>query len=306
VFGFSKPDAQGGRPGTLARTIVVQAPARVFLTIQAGPGDDDLGTIFQAVDLSDAVEVRAEGAGVDLAVSGGDAEPDEQRMVLEASRAYLSAAGLPHSFGLRIRLEKNIPPGAGLATAASQAAATLKALDRICESAVPRSTLARIGAQLGPEVLSFLAYSPLVVERCSEGLLEAQPPLRAVPGLVVMPRVTLASRSGPAGPVAARPGGPGSPTPTVPRPRYWESVAALARNDFESSVLGLSDEVGQALASLRATDPLLCLLAAGGPSCFALYASEADVDRAETSLPQWRWPVARFRTLSAWPDIREI
>src|SRR4051812_940276 len=106
-----KPTPHGAHAAAVARGAIVQAPARVHLTVRAGPGAHGLETIFQAVDLCDAVEVCADGIGADLIVTGGDAEAEEQRMVLAAIRAYLSAAGLPHSFGLRVRLEKNIPPG---------------------------------------------------------------------------------------------------------------------------------------------------------------------------------------------------
>ena len=76
----------------------------------------------------------------------------------EANIAYRAAALMvPKGRGVRIRIEKKIPIGAGLGGGSSNAAITLLALNHLFSMNYSLAALARLGGQLGTDVPFFLA-----------------------------------------------------------------------------------------------------------------------------------------------------
>ena len=173
------------------------APAKVNLHLRIlgrrTDGYHDLQTVFQAVDLSDVLHVRRAGAGVQLVVERGEAGPVEENLVVRAARAFLAAAGLSGE-GLRMRLEKRIPVGAGLGGGSSDAAAMLLALDRLFPGAVASGRIAELAAGIGSDVPFFLGASPLALGRGRGEVLEAIEPLPSLAGVVVSPPVQVSTR----------------------------------------------------------------------------------------------------------------
>jgi 4-diphosphocytidyl-2-C-methyl-D-erythritol kinase len=311
-----------GRSGAAAErvaddvvAVLVNAPAKVNLSLRVGArrpdGFHDLQTLFQGIDLCDSVEVRREGSGIAVSVSGGELGPIEENLVTRAVRAYLGAAGprAEPAPGIRVRLEKRIPVAAGLGGGSSDAAATLRALDRLFEGAVGHADLLGIAANLGSDVPFFLSLTPLAVGRGRGELLDALDPLPALPGLLVVPELPVPTGEAYAALDRAR--GSASPPPPAPppNPRDWADVARGAHNDFEAVVAPVHPEVRDALAALRATAPLIALLSGSGSACFALYRTDHEAQVAQVaaaSLARGRWRVAPFRTLAAWPKPTEL
>jgi 4-diphosphocytidyl-2C-methyl-D-erythritol kinase len=308
-------EGAGGRPVDRAtHAVLVDAPAKVNLSLHVGPrradGFHDLATLFQAIDLCDVVELRRDGSGVWLETSGEDAGPAEQNLALRAARAYLAAAGLEASLtpGVLIRLEKRVPAGAGLGGGSSDAAATLRGLDRLFEGAVPAHRLIEIAAELGSDVPFFLAPTPHAAATGRGERLEPLDPHEGVPGIVLVPQVHVSTAEAYAALDRSRDGGGGAvDAPPAPLPvSGWPDIAARAHNDFEPVVAAAHPEIRAALAALRATRPHLALLAGSGSACFALYEDDGQADRAAAALGRdERWRLYRIRTLAAWPEPAE-
>ena len=300
-----------GPPDELPPAAVrVDAPAKVNLALRVlgtrPDGYHELETIFQALDLCDRVEIRREGTGLELAVTGEDAGPNADNLAMRAARAYLADAGLPATTGLRISLTKSIPARAGLGGGSSDAAATLKALDRLFDGIVPPARLAAIAAGLGSDVPFFLAPTPLAIARGRGERLEPLATLPGIAGVVVMPDAAVATADA-YRELDARRASAGSPphTGTLGPLRAWDHAAALAANDFEDAVTGSRPEIAQALAALRATGPIVALLCGSGAACFALYRSEGAADEAAREVAH-TGRVLRVRTLAAWPELVDL
>ncbi len=297
-------------PGTVA--LRLDAPAKVNLALHVlgrrADGYHDLETLFQAVDLSDELEIRRGGTDLELSVEGEDAGPLEQNLVLRAARAYLEAAGpAAAGAGLRIHLVKRIPMGAGLGGGSSDAAATLRVLDRLFEGVVAPSRLAEIAASLGCDVPFFLASTPLAIGRGRGELLEAVAPLPAAAGVVLMPPTPVSTAAAYRALDQTRAAGAPARARPLAAPRAWDHAAALAGNDFEKVVAASRADVAEALAALRATGPLLALLCGSGAACFALYRSQGAADEAARALTgRGGWRVLRVRTLAAWPEVARV
>ncbi len=154
------------------RRLRVHAPAKINLILEVlgerRDGYHEIDSLFLAVSLCDTLEIeRVDGGSVELdvvpAFAGGpgglEAPPVEGNLVLaavEALRRRADAAGRSPAGGLRLRLEKRIPLGAGLGGGSSDAAATLVALDGLWGLGLPLDELEGAAAELGSDVAFFL------------------------------------------------------------------------------------------------------------------------------------------------------
>jgi 4-diphosphocytidyl-2-C-methyl-D-erythritol kinase len=142
------------------------APAKVNWTLEVlgrrPDGYHEVRTVLQTIELCDQVRVSP-AAGLELVLRGpaGQAGPPPVEMPAAENLAYRAAVllrgrvGGP-ALGARIELEKTIPAGAGLGGGSSDAAATLRALDRLWGLGLSPDELARLGAQLGADVPFFI------------------------------------------------------------------------------------------------------------------------------------------------------
>jgi len=116
--------------------IVEAAPAKVNLALaikQKRPdGYHDLQTVFQTISLYDQVEVRLQSSGI--VCNCGDLSGPDNLAYKAASLFCQSLPGRVTGFtgtGVQITINKNIPVQAGLAGGSSDAAAVLRALNKL-------------------------------------------------------------------------------------------------------------------------------------------------------------------------------
>lgn len=327
-----------------ARAVEIDAPAKVNLWLRVldrdpATGFHDLETLFQAVALTDRVEV--EGAGdeasggqaaagpgsVRLTVDGADLGPPERNLVARAARAFLDRAGL--EVGLAIRLTKRIPVGAGLGGGSSDAAATLRALNVLFREPLPGPVLHELAAGLGSDVPFFLCGSPTALGWGRGDRLQPLRPLPEAQVLLVLPPVhvdtgeayrALAERRAGAGRTTGgrsrgrsesdRAGVPDDGGPDRPAAETgvaaidWDTVVAEAVNDFETVVPGVHPPVARALETVRATEARTALLSGSGAAVFALYADEPTRRAARGALEREGHLVVETRTLKEMPAPR--
>jgi len=151
----------------------VSAPAKVNLTLEVlGRRDDgfhELASLVHTVSLADTLTFepadafRCEVAGLALS--------DEENLVLRAARLIGERAG---GRGARITLTKRIPAAAGLGGGSSDAAATLRALDRLWGLGLTDLELSAMAAELGSDVPLFLGNGSAVLRGRGE-ILEPAP-----------------------------------------------------------------------------------------------------------------------------------
>jgi 4-diphosphocytidyl-2-C-methyl-D-erythritol kinase len=143
-------------------TITTIAPAKINWTLEVlGRRDDgfhEVRTVLQAIDLSDTVRVSPlDRIEVRLAgrTAGLEAAP-EDNLAYRAAAVLCDKAGEP-SLGALVEVEKSIPVGAGLGGGSSDAAAVLRALNRLWCVGLSAPELACLGSKLGADVPFFLA-----------------------------------------------------------------------------------------------------------------------------------------------------
>ncbi|WP_338471269.1 4-(cytidine 5'-diphospho)-2-C-methyl-D-erythritol kinase [Niallia sp. XMNu-256] len=140
--------------------LLVKAPAKINLSLDVlhkrPDGYHEVEMIMTTIDLADRLELTLLDRDEIYIVSHNRFVPDDQRNL-----AYQAALLLKKRYavkkGVVIRIEKTIPVAAGLAGGSSDAAATLRGLNKLWNLHLSMDELARIGAEIGSDV-SFCVY----------------------------------------------------------------------------------------------------------------------------------------------------
>jgi 4-diphosphocytidyl-2-C-methyl-D-erythritol kinase len=131
------------------------APAKINWTLEVlgerNDGYHEIKSVMQTIDLCDDVEVEKS----DRTTVGAEGyDPDEHDLTLRAVKALEEAVG--RELPVAIRLVKRIPVAAGLGGGSSDAAAVLRAVDRLYELGLSQEELAEVGARVGSDVPFFV------------------------------------------------------------------------------------------------------------------------------------------------------
>ena len=140
--------------------LVVRAPAKINLSLliagRRADGYHAIQTVMAKVTLYDLLVMeRSETGGLDLNCGGRysvEAGPDN--LVAKAYHALCEMTG--RRLDVCIRLEKNIPVGAGLGGGSSDAAAALLGLNRLFGLQLGAAELAAAAGRLGSDVAFFV------------------------------------------------------------------------------------------------------------------------------------------------------
>ncbi len=140
------------------RSLTIRAPAKInlFLKIlgKRRDGYHELLSLFLMVGLYDEIAFEPDPRDLRLFVSDPALTTGDENLVIRAARLLAQRTGLEPK--ARIRLQKNIPMGAGLGGGSSDAAAALVGLNRLWRTGLSRSDLSHLGLQLGSDVPFFL------------------------------------------------------------------------------------------------------------------------------------------------------
>lgn len=109
-----------------------------------------IDTIFQEISLADVLEIEPAGR---ITTYCPGVSPEDST-VQRAAEAFFQSAGF--SGGASIRVEKNIPMGAGLGGGSSDAAAVLCALNHMYGHPLPRSELLNMAVRIGADTPAFI------------------------------------------------------------------------------------------------------------------------------------------------------
>ncbi|MBB5325852.1 4-diphosphocytidyl-2-C-methyl-D-erythritol kinase [Anoxybacillus tepidamans] len=140
--------------------LLVKAPAKINLSLDVlhkrPDGYHEVKMVMTTIDLADRIELASLVSDTIQIVSHNRFVPDDHRNL-----AYQAAKLLKETFGIRkgvaISIAKTIPVAAGLAGGSSDAAATLRGLNKLWKLGLTLDELAELGAKIGSDV-SFCVY----------------------------------------------------------------------------------------------------------------------------------------------------
>ena len=260
------------------------APAKLNLVLHVGPPDGGMhpiASLFASLELADGLEVdEAPGAADTVDCPGVEGE----NLAAVALRAFRErgAGTLPP---LAVRIHKRIPVAAGLGGGSADAAAALRAANRMAGSPLDADGLRALAAGLGSDVPSQVEPRHAIVTGTGEVIEPIElPPVDVL--LVPHPRGLSA------GEVYAeldRRAGWRERLDPAPLRRLAgadaRTLAGVLDNDLGPAAIALLPDVAGALEALRAAGALGAGVSGSGPTCFGLFESEAAAAGAAAAIP---------------------
>jgi 4-diphosphocytidyl-2-C-methyl-D-erythritol kinase len=273
----------------------VQAPAKVNLILRVldrrSDGYHNLWSLMQTVELEDELRFRLRRDSDDVRLVCDDATlpTDGRNLVMRAAALALERAGLRsrRRMGLDIRITKRIPVSAGLGGGSSDAAATIRGLDRLLDLGWSVADMARVGQALGSDVPFFFSAPTALVEGRGEHVtpltLSGERWVVLVhPGFPIetrwayerlaSTRTAVQALSDPHRRLAAQ------------TPLSWNEVIPLMENDFEEALAQTHPVLGAIKAELIANGAEAALLSGSGATVFGVFPDRCSAVRARDAL----------------------
>ena len=142
----------------MAETLHLESPAKINLRLEIlkkrEDGYHELKTILQKISLYDTLHFSLEKEkGISITSDHPALPIGKRNLVHQAVQSILRRSC--YKGGVRIKIEKRIPLGAGLGGGSSNAATTLKALNQLLNMDLSMKELMGIGAEIGADVPFF-------------------------------------------------------------------------------------------------------------------------------------------------------
>lgn len=157
------PDAipeLAGAKSSDGNSVFISAPAKINLFLKVvgkrPDGYHDIFSWFQALDLCDHLEIEKKAApGIEITTDASNIPTGPDNLVYQAAESIKER--FPDVSGLRIKLWKRIPVGAGLGGGSSDAAALVKGVNKLFALELSGPEMAKIGLNVGSDVPFFFS-----------------------------------------------------------------------------------------------------------------------------------------------------
>ncbi|MBM7543153.1 4-(cytidine 5'-diphospho)-2-C-methyl-D-erythritol kinase [Amphibacillus cookii] len=264
-----------------------KAPAKINLTLDVLYKRPDqyheVEMVMTTIDLADRLELIEIQTDQIVIESESKYVPNDERNL-----AYQAAELIKRSYnitkGIKIIIDKQIPVAAGLAGGSSDAAATLRGLNRLWSLNISTHKLATLGAQIGSDV-SFCVYNSTAIARGRGEKIMTLPTPPACWVILAKPSI-------------------GVSTPSIyqhldlsniDHPNTEQMIKAIQTNDYqlmidhlgnvlESVTLKQYSEVGQIKTLMESSGADAVLMSGSGPTVYGLTRQESRADRIYNSL----------------------
>ena len=280
------------------KTLTLKAPAKINLWLEVlrkrSDGYHDLSTLMIPLDWGDDVVVEAGKSGITLECSDKTLGSEESNLAYRAADAFFRAMEKQHGkpgSGVRLKLTKRIPVGAGLGGGSSDAAAVIKGLNLLLGKPFPRKELMKIALSIGADVPFFIEARPALATGVGEKLRflktggnESEiPPMWFV---IVKPDFEIST-----GEAYARI----KLTKKMDRinisclRQIRTDLPRVIRNDLESVVMRFHPEIGEIKRRLVEEGALAALMTGSGSAVFGVFEDPGKAFEVKEKL-SGRWP----------------
>lgn len=285
-------------PGDAPLRVPAHAKLNLSLRVLAreASGYHQIETVFCTLELADEIELSRTSSGVTLEIAAPPDQPGappdlgtvDQNLAVRAASSFIEAAPFEH--GLHIRLTKRIPAGAGLGGGSSDAAAVLRALNRMRPEPLPHEVLLAMAARLGSDVPFFITDAALALAWGRGARMLPLPHLDAAPVVLLVPPERVSTADAYAALDVMR-----STMPAVLRiPEAWSDIAADAQNDFEPTIFARHPRLARLRRLLEDAGAHTARMTGTGSVIFGVF---DDVATARS---------AADRAMVEYPDVQAI
>ncbi|MFN8208155.1 MAG: 4-(cytidine 5'-diphospho)-2-C-methyl-D-erythritol kinase [Bacteroidales bacterium] len=236
-------------------------------------GFHELETIFYPVTWTDILEIGPETDSPRLHLSGlaldGDAADN---LCMKAYQLLSEDFRLPP---LEIFLHKIVPAGAGLGGGSSDAAFTLRLINRFCELGLPDARLENYAERLGSDCAFFIKGLPCLATGRGEIMQPVKLSLKDYHILLVVPPVHVSTREAYAGVKPMKPAESLEKLISTPVENWKDKVI----NDFEQTVFAGHPEIARIKTELYKAGALYASMSGSGSALYGLF--KDDIDRKQ-------------------------
>jgi 4-diphosphocytidyl-2-C-methyl-D-erythritol kinase len=265
-----------------------KAPAKINLLLDVlrkrEDGFHEVEMVMTMVDLADRLEMEELPRDTIIISSQAGYIPlDEKNLAFQAAKLIKDRYDVRK--GVYIHLDKKIPVAAGLAGGSSDAAATLRGLNRLWRLGIPEEELRELGAELGSDVPYCVSGGTAIARGRGEKLERIDNPPQCWVVLAKPPiNVSTADVYGRlrAAELKQHPSLKGMVS-AISRGSFQDICANLG-NVLESVTLPLYPEVRQLKESMQRLGADGVLMSGSGPTVFGLVSKEMKVARIYNGL----------------------
>jgi 4-diphosphocytidyl-2-C-methyl-D-erythritol kinase len=257
---------------------IYESPAKVNLALLVeaprADGLHPLESLVQTVDWLDLLEVE-ESEEDNLVINGADLDP-EDNLVTRSLKAIRDSGFVPP---VDIRLDKQIPAGAGLGGGSSNAAAMLLAAAE--RGRLPRSVVEEVAPSIGADVPLFLIGGTLLMGGIGDQV-ESLQPLTGFAVAAAVPQFEMSTvevyrrwdkMEGPEGETIA---------PRLLPPELRDGIPI--RNDLTPAAFDLEPTLADFMADLRLRWGGPVLMTGSGSGCFGFFPDPDEASDAARSV----------------------
>ena len=154
-------------------------------------GYHEVKMIMQSVGIYDELTLTKTDSGITIATDESELPTNEDNLIYRAAKLMFDTYSI--TGGVHIQLSKNIPIAAGMAGGSTDAAATMKGINRLYQLNIPTQELMRISVSIGADV----PYCILGGTALAEGIGEILTPLAPAPSchlLVAKPDINVSTK----------------------------------------------------------------------------------------------------------------
>lgn len=280
-----------------------KAPAKINLSLDVlykrEDGYHEVEMVMTMVDLADRIEMQELPSDTIIISSQAGYIPlDEKNLAFQAAKLIKNRYEV--SKGVYIHLDKKIPVAAGLAGGSSDAAATLRGLNRLWGLNIPNEELQVLGAELGSDV-PFCVTGGTAVAR---GRGEKLEPIEAPPQcwvILAKPPINVSTSEvyGKFNASANRKPPVTSQVCKAIENKDFSSLCGSLGNALEDVTLALYPEVRHLKDVMKKLGADGVLMSGSGPTVFGLVSKEAKVARVYNGLRGFCKEVYAVRLLTS-------
>jgi 4-diphosphocytidyl-2-C-methyl-D-erythritol kinase len=262
----------------MKESLLVESPAKVNLRLEIvrkrEDGYHELRTVFQKIALHDTLRFTlAKKKGISITTDRSDLPVGKENLVFKAGQLIFEKAG--YREGVHVEIEKRIPIGAGLGGGSSNAAATLKALNRILEAGLSKRELKELGVKIGADVPFFLNQGAAVGSGIGEKLRRIE-----LPGfwyVLIYPNFEVSARWAYQHFILTK---RQFHINLHKFPRTPKGISRVLRNDLEGVVSKEYPQIETMKKILCSAGALGALMSGSGPTVFGIFSGQEDASEA--------------------------
>jgi len=240
-------------------------------------GYHNIHTIFQELDFHDKIILSLQADGCSLTVDKSGIPDDETNSCAIAYKIIKSH--FPNVGGIKIQIEKLIPPGSGLGGGSSNAATVLKGLNKLYHLALDNKILETISTEIGADVPFFISGKTQV----GDGVGNELEPIELVTGtyLLIIPNIFINTKWA-YGKIKNH------LNCSDQRPNFASFLKEgnlsfkFIQNDFEKIVIPAYPEIGSIKDKLSERGAKFTSLSGSGSTVFGIFDEEADAQTAQS------------------------